>query len=395
MLRRKATAGDRSKPALHQVKLETFTGQRGAYKDWKRVLTAQRNLYQLQDKELSMLVYLSCKGDAGQILNQLEMDEMTAEGGLQRMLSLLEEAYGSRADERFDERQEAYLQFRRAPGMLMSQYIASLKRLRQEYLREDAQTEFSDKAFAQRLLSRAGLTKKARMDCFFSAGGKYKAKDIERLLRFRCAKVHEEESRRPAAPRANEESSASRSSGYKRSNRSGRYQYRGSTRYGRQVYHADDSQAYDDDDQETGDADDEDLEEEMASGRINNEDDYQDSWQDDYGGYGQDSYWQDEEDVPSATTQDLSEEYAAGWRAKAQASGNKQSRGYRSKGSGKSRVRGPDRRQVDDRKKQSVCSSCGNQVWLHPANLSWLRPADLSYQRATFEFDAQSTLYLP
>ena len=90
------------------------------------------------------------------------------------------------------------------------------------------------------------------------------------------------------------------------------------------------------------------------------------------GGYGQDSYWQadgdwgyddddDEEDVPSATTQDISEAYAAGWRAKAQASGNKQSRGYRSKGSGKARVRGPDRRQVDDRKKRSVCSSCGNQ----------------------------------
>ena len=129
----------------------------------------------------------------------------------------------------------------------MSQYIASLKRLRQEYLREDAKTVISDKAFAQRLLSRAGLTKKERMDCFFSAGGRYKAKDIERVLRFRCARVHEEESRRPAASRANDESSASRSSGYKRSNRSGRYQYRGSTRYGRQVYHADDDLAYEDD----------------------------------------------------------------------------------------------------------------------------------------------------
>ena len=134
--------------------------------------------------------------------------------------------------------------------------------------------------------------------------------------------------------------------------------------------------AYEDDEQEPGDADDEDLEEEVASGRIPEqayyEDDYQDSWQDDYGGYGQDSYWQadgdwgyddddEEEDVPSATTLDISEAYAAGWRAKAQASGNKQSRGYRSKGSGKARVRGPDRRQVDDRKKRSVCSSCGNQ----------------------------------
>eukprot|EP00435_Cladocopium_sp_Y103_P041423 s1934_g11.t1 len=48
-----------------------------------------------------------------QILNQLEMDEMTAGGGLQRML--LKEAYGSRADERFEEREEA-----------LSPYIASL-----------------------------------------------------------------------------------------------------------------------------------------------------------------------------------------------------------------------------------------------------------------------------
>ena len=256
----------------------------------------------------------------------------------------------------------------------MSQYIASLKRLRQEYLREDAETVISDKAFAQRLLSRASLTKKERMDCFFSAGGWYKAKDIERVLRFRCAKVHEEETRRPAASRNHDESSSSRGSGYRRSNRSGRYQHRGSTRYGRQVYHADDDQAYDADEQEPGDADDEDLEEEMAAGRIQEqsyyEEDYQDSWQDDYGGYGQDSYWQadgdwgyededDEDDVPSATTQDISEAYAAGWRAKAQAAGNKQSRGYRSKGAGKARVRGPDRRQVDDRKKRSVCSSCG------------------------------------
>eukprot|EP00435_Cladocopium_sp_Y103_P072563 s575_g40.t1 len=81
-----------------QREVEPFTGQRRAYKDWKRVLTAQRSRYQLQDKELSLLVCLSYKGDARQILNQLEMDEMTAEGGLQRMLALLEEACGSRPD---------------------------------------------------------------------------------------------------------------------------------------------------------------------------------------------------------------------------------------------------------------------------------------------------------
>ena len=71
-----------------------------------------------------MLVYLSTAGEARAILNQMEISEMREAGGLARILRLLEESFGSRADERFEEKQEAYLAFRRQPGMSIGAYIS-------------------------------------------------------------------------------------------------------------------------------------------------------------------------------------------------------------------------------------------------------------------------------
>lgn len=170
------------------------------------MLTAQRELYRLEDQELSMLVYLSCKSEAREILNQLEISEMIGEGGLTRMLRLLDEAYGTRADERFIEEQEQYLQCRRQPGQSVANFIATLKRFRQEYLREDEGTVISGKSFAQRMLARAGLSRKKRVDVFFSAGGGYVANKIGRVLRLRRARIHEEEPRKPAAHRVRDRS---------------------------------------------------------------------------------------------------------------------------------------------------------------------------------------------
>ena len=100
-----------------------------------------------------MLIYLSCEGEPRQILNQLEVSEMQEPGGLGRVLRLLEDSYGARADERFEEKQEAYLSYRRAPGQSIAAYVSTLSRMRTEYLKEDPDTTTSDKAYAQRLLS--------------------------------------------------------------------------------------------------------------------------------------------------------------------------------------------------------------------------------------------------
>ena len=134
-------------------------------------------MYQLSDPEVAMLVYLSTQGEARAILDQLDIAEMREEGGLQRVMRLLEESFGARSDERFEERQTAFHVFRRTPGMSISEYISTLKRLRNEYLREDPGTVLSDKSFAQRLLSRAGLTKRERMDVFFQ-----RAADIRPMI---------------------------------------------------------------------------------------------------------------------------------------------------------------------------------------------------------------------
>ena len=73
--------GDRSKPSLLQVRIETFRGSRSHYRDWKRIIEAQTNLYKLEDAELAMLIYLSCQGEPRQILNQLEVRQSHENSG--------------------------------------------------------------------------------------------------------------------------------------------------------------------------------------------------------------------------------------------------------------------------------------------------------------------------
>ena len=113
-------------------------------------------------------------------------------------MRLLEESFGARAEECFEQKQEEYLAYRRAPGQSIAVYISTLKRLRGEYLKEDTETTISDKSFAQRLLSR-----RERMDIFFSSGGKHNSAKIEQVMRFRCSNLHTEEKKTSAGDRSN------------------------------------------------------------------------------------------------------------------------------------------------------------------------------------------------
>ena len=158
-------AWDRNKPSLSQVRIETFKGNRSHYREWRKTIEAQQALYRLADEELAMLIYLSTTGEARAVVNQMELKEMQEPGGLGRVLRLLEDAYGARADERFEERQEAFLTYRRQPGCSMAAYLATLKRLRQEYLKEDGETVISDKSFAQRMRAAQGSPKERGWMC--------------------------------------------------------------------------------------------------------------------------------------------------------------------------------------------------------------------------------------
>eukprot|EP00435_Cladocopium_sp_Y103_P057834 s201_g20.t1 len=284
----------RARANLGQVHLETFSGDRSQYRNWMKTIQAQKQLYQIQDRELAVLLFLSCTGEAREVLNQLEIADMQEEGGLQRILRLLEDAYGSKADERFEERQNAFLNFRRSPGQSIAAYLATLKRLRNEYLREDPGSTISDRAFGQRMLSRAALTRRERFDIFFAAGGAYRSAAIEKVLRFRCANVHLEE--RPTTYRRVEDRGHQQVTrpppkrrSYKRADRRAPHR---ATRH-THVAEEDDGEYDYDDDHGVG-TDDEDLEQEalMAEEDMPEEEDW--SHDDDY---------DDEEDVEAVDQQ--------------------------------------------------------------------------------------------
>ena len=296
------------------------------------------------------------------------MEEIQEPGGLGRVLKLLEDSYGSRSDERFEEKQEAYLSYRRSPGTSVAAYIATLKRLRQEYLKEDEGTTISDRSFAQRLLSRASLTRRERMDIFFSAGGKYQSAAIEKVLRFRCQHVHVDE-KKPYAPKRPQFVSRKPDKGsgsYRRSDR------RPGRTGGRHQAHVADAENPDDpEDPEDEDADEEGFEKEVLMGNLGPED--AEEWDDeDYEGWEDEEWWEDEEETYEM--EDLRDAYAAGWKAKQKAAEGKKARGYhdtKGKGGGKGKgkkggkSRPPDQRSVEDRKKRSKCSACGQYGHWH------------------------------
>ena len=359
---------DRSKPSLSQVRIEPFKGSRSHYKDWKRVLEAQKSLYKLEESELAMLIYLSCEGEPRQILNQLEVSEMQEPGGLGRVLRLLEDSYGARADERFEEKQEAYLSYRRAPGQSIAAYVSTLSRLRTEYLKEDPDTTISDKAYAQRLLSRASLTRRERMDIFFAAGGKYDSKSIERVMRFRCQNIHTEEKRQPYKPRGPSGGGQLKPPPSKRMNQP----YRRTDRRGPQKpsrhhgSHVAEPELPEEDDEDEEAADQEDLEQEVFNLTQGQDDHYDPDDDQDQEGYDEYEEWGEEEDDDFGSVSDLRDAYAAGWRAKQKAADKKKQRGHGPAGSAKGRgkkgggkTRPPDNRSAEDRKKNSRCAACG------------------------------------
>ena len=198
--RRAAAGGDRPRSSLGTVKIDEFYGDRARYVKWKKAIEAQAELYRLEDAELAMLVYLSTKKDARDCLEQRAIGEYTKGGGLQLMWGLLNEAFGETEEELFERAEAEFMNYRRLPGQSVASYIGQMKRLKAQYHRVDPDSYMSDRAWAQRLLNKCSLGRRERLDVFFSAGGRYIPSDIERALRYRCGKVHEDERRLPGRP---------------------------------------------------------------------------------------------------------------------------------------------------------------------------------------------------
>lgn len=342
LLQQRMRASERPKSSLGSVRIEDFYGERSKYQGWKRVVCAQKALYQLQESELSMLIYISCKKEARDVLDQLTIEEMVAPRGLEKVWHLLDEAYHETSEEHFERVEGEFNSYRRVPGQSIPSYLSQIKRLKMEYMREDPDSRMSDRAWAQRLLVRAALTKRERMDVFFSAGGAYVAKDIERALRHRCQKIHEEERRLPQPTRRPfSKGPSSRSSSASTTSSS---TWRSRSKKGHGSFMASVEEGGEEDDCE-----DEDLEREQEDAE---EDQEAEEAEDQEEGEG------DEEDT--ITAEELKEAWAAGWRAKDQVAEKRKGRNFRNPSLHRQGPRREDH-QTDARKQATTCSSCGQK----------------------------------
>ena len=113
-----------------------------------------------------MLIYLSTSGEARDVLDQRPLAEFTSDDGLKLLWRLLEEAFGESTAEFFERAEKELNAYRRLPGQSISTYVAAMKRLKAQNIATDPDTVFSDRSWAQRLLNRASLGRRERLDVF-------------------------------------------------------------------------------------------------------------------------------------------------------------------------------------------------------------------------------------
>ena len=363
MLRRRAREGDRPKSAIGSVRLEEYSGDRRKYIKWKRAVQAQERLYRLDPSELAMLLYLSTRGEARDVLDQLPIEEYTCTGGLVMLWKLLDETYGENGAEMFERAEQELSSYRLLPGQSMAAYIASMKRLRAQYARIDPESTISDKAWAQRLLNRASLSRRERLDVFYSAGGQYSAVPIENALRHRCSLVHEEERKLPGGrpDGFRHRSASSTTSSLSRSQASTSTRSSSSTRSGgkgrKSHVHVATGELHSVE-EEDWEGDYEDLENEdhgvpniPAEGEILNATSCRGEDEQDEGTDFDDEF----SEGGSVSVVEIQEAFQAGWKAKQKAAAHKKARGWKSSRPSE----GSSGKSLAERKKSSSCASCG------------------------------------
>ena len=339
MLRRRAKKEDqqsRPRSSLGSVKIEEFYGDRSRYLKWKRAIEAQQHLYELQDGELSMLIYLSTRREARDVVEQHPIGSYTGAGGLHLLWRVLDEAFGESEAELFERADRELERCRRQPGEAMAHYLAEMRRLRAQYYRIDPGTKISDKAWGQKLLQRASLTRRERLDCYYAAGATYESLAIEKALRVRCGRVHEDEKKiNPIREREHREP---RETIMKKK-----------VFMKRKLNHTHVA------DQQEQEASPEIEEAEM-------EDEPSPEVQERFGEAEDDEQEDDDELSEGELEEDeLREVFTAGWRAKQRTAEIRKNRGWKS-GGGKSSGKGGGKQgsgqSTDERKKLSRCSSC-------------------------------------
>ena len=335
-IKKEGDGWQRPKSSLGSVRIEEYWGERSRYVKWKRTIQAQQCLHGLESQELAMLVYLSTRKEARDVVEQHPVTAYTGPGGLQLLWRVLDEAFGESEAELFERADKELEKYRRAPGESIAHYLAEMRRLRAQYSRVDPDTKLSDRAWAQKLLQKASLGRKDRYDVYYSAGATYDPVAIEKALRVRCQKTHEDEWRTPSRT-PHRERDRDREEDPKPN-----YFKKKKVFIKKRVHTTHVAEGGEDEDEEMP-MEQSPPEEEPAGEVPPDEDEEADEEEDNVTSDGE------------MEEGELKEAFAAGWKAKQKVADFKKHRGWKS--TYKKGERG--HQTIDARKKATACSSCG------------------------------------
>lgn len=285
-----------------------------------------------------MLIYLSTRREARDVVEQNPIQAYTEAGGLQLLWKVLDEAFGESDAELFERVDKELERCRRQPGETVAHYLSEMKRLRAQYSRVVPESKISDMAWGQKLLQRASLSRRERHDVYYAAGACFHSVAIEKALRVRCGRIHEDEKR--SSFKYNDDKQLS-------------YRPKGQQFFKKKVIVKKQHGVHVA--KPEGECEEEDPEELRAE----EEEDPMDVLFEDEFEPGEDEAAEDGEEDDELETEELKEVFAAGWKAKQKMAEVRKHRGWKPAGGGKGQAEKGAGRSVDLKKKTSTCSSCG------------------------------------
>ena len=135
----------------------------GEHKEWRKEISAVKYSYKIDDRDFAGLVFLATKGDARDVLWNINPEDFEKDpNSYSNILDLLNKEYDRSTWEKADHAAELFDKCRRSPGQKMVAYLGEMHRSYTRMLKEDEGTMISDASMARRILRRSGLTHEDR-----------------------------------------------------------------------------------------------------------------------------------------------------------------------------------------------------------------------------------------
>ena len=145
--------------------LAMYTGsrRRGAYREWRKEVTAFMCAFQIPPEQQAPRIWLRLGGEAKDVVEHLDMKrDLASDKGLENLLAVLDAEFIEEECDRVDEAVTFFWNLRREYGQSMETYVQNMQQAKLRMKKEDPATTIGDKAYAVRLLKKAGLTSAER-----------------------------------------------------------------------------------------------------------------------------------------------------------------------------------------------------------------------------------------